>query len=297
AVIAGPLAALLLARQGTAPKLRWHTPFAKDLIAAGGSVGTLFVVSDQIYLTGESGGQLRLRSGDGTVLFTYKPNGKDEKPIHVDVSSVDGAFCVGTNKNMVYCFASKGALRWSAEVPHESATICWPEFGPAGDVYVGLITDEGRSAIASFTAAGELRWNRGFPGTSGMLTVGQDGLVYVLSQKNTLSAISEDGDQLWRTAEDAVSLSEPLAAPDDGVFCWDMIDDSAPLRFHATFRKYSPQGKVLWKFNYANRGAGYNGLVDQAANLYFVGRPEGKRKSGLIALSADGSLRWHHPTT
>jgi hypothetical protein len=279
------LAGLALVRTSTAngPQLKWHNMFLVGGVAAGTEVSQFSMIDDNTILTSGLMSDARLRSRNGQITYTFQPYEVNETPYHVAVSD-SGLFCIGTNKNQIYLIDKTGKLLWQRAVPGTRIWTCVPAFGPHDNVYVG--SSEG--VVWSFDVNGKQRWVGSFPGISGIspISVSSDGTVYGLGRDLSLTAISNDGKQLWRTAPRMGGLDAPLIGPDGGPTCVETLQGK--------IRHFSKKGDLLWEYAYQpGNSIRDHALSDKQGNVYVNGSIN--MGNNIIAVNPSGQLKWYVP--
>ena len=273
---------LAVSRRNPAPLLKWHSMFLLGGIS-GPAVKDYWLLNDDSILTFGLMSEVKLRHRNGQVFYSFQPYEVNELPWHVAVSK-SGLLCIGTNKNHIYVVDSTGRLLWRKAVPGTRVWTCVPAFGPGDEIFVG--SSEG--VVWSFDVKGNKRWKGDFAGISGItpITAANDGTVYGVGRDLSITAISNEGKQLWRSDPRVAGLAAPFVAPDGGPTCVDTLSGAV--------RHFSPDGEMLWEYHYQPGSAIRNEPVIDAHGVVVV-NANINMENRIAAVSADGHELWSLP--
>lgn len=195
-------------RVGRDGKIRWHYPADAELKAKHVFGAPLVAGDGNVYVGGQDGLILSLRSGDGTLRWSYN--------VRADVDGgpamgEDGNLYIGADDGRLYALRSDGSLRWSfvAQKDIRSAAAV----AASGTVYVGSF-DGNLYALAT---NGDVKWvlpTGGRIAASPVLDAA--GTIYVGSQDDHLYAVSPKGRVLW-SLELPGDIDSSVAISDGGV--------------------------------------------------------------------------------
>jgi outer membrane protein assembly factor BamB len=195
---------------------------------------------------GSNDGYLYCIGSGGSIVWKKKTNG----PISSSPAIDNNLVYVGSEDKKLYCYYTSGSLKWSYET---GGPIKWSSPTVAGDKSVSIGSDDGYlyhikdGALVSklktndvvesspaIDAAGTVFFGSGdgfLYGSSGgswpcdiggelfsSPAVGSDGIVYIGTSANSLTAINPDGTVLWSWATGGLIYSSPALTTDGIVY-------------------------------------------------------------------------------
>ena len=205
------------------------------------------------------------------------------------VVSSDGMVYLITRNGALVCADSTGKKQWSAIVGGgrgiggQGITL-----SPTGDVLA--VTD---SAVHCISANGKSlwRWTEN-GGVTSAPAVGSDGIVYAMTNKSTLWAVSKNGQSIWSRALCQVFGGGSWPSP---AYC-DQGLVFAACKGRNVYGVSAERGELLWEFAVndavaASPAVGSNGIGYFASNAgwVFAIRPDGQEK--WVASVSGGSGR------
>jgi peptide/nickel transport system permease protein len=124
-------------------------------------------------------------------------------------------------------------------------------------------------------------------GLAGGVAIDKKGTIYVGSMQNKLIALNSDGSLAWEAELSAAPVGAPALGADGSIYVTDN---------HAGLTAFNPQGQQLWHYQPEQAGKPTRGpLSAEDGNIYFL-MEDAQQGDTLVALTADGSLRWSTAT-
>ncbi|OGO40987.1 MAG: hypothetical protein A2W36_03240 [Chloroflexi bacterium RBG_16_58_14] len=160
-----------------------------------------------------------------------------------------------------------GGQLWSGERGNPYGTRSSPEAGPQAPTIVWQFQEAG--------------------GLANGLAISKEGTIYLGSLQKKLMALNPDGTISWEAGLDEVPMSAPAVGVDGTIY---VTDNSGGLT------AFNPQGEQLWYYPPNEQGKPAHGAITaEDGSIYYL-LEDAQRGDTLVALAADGSLRWSTAT-
>ena len=245
-----------------------------------GDDGTIYVGSWNQHL-------YALSSSNGSVIWTYDAwNNIASSPAIAE----DGTIYFGTmgfpddtyrSGCKIFALNPDGTLKW--DYPTDYKITSDPAIGDDRTIYIG----SGDTYLYALNPNGTLRWRiKTGHYIKGPPSIDEDGTIYVGSFDGYLYALFPDGSVKWQCRIGAGTETNPSIGPDGTIYV-------GGLRLYAV----NPEdGTLKWSFDPGEDQiiAKSSPAVSADGSIYF-GTNIGETSGGdIVALNADGTLRWRH---
>ncbi len=252
--------------------LRWKFSTNEDLSCgpAIGSNGTIYV--------GSSGGNLYALNPDGTPKWNFST----EKGLSSLVIADDETIYFGSFNNNLYALNPNGLEKWNIKI--DGTISSPPAIGLENNIY--FTSDNG--SFYSVTPEGSKRWTISVPYDTGEPTVGDNGIIYLVGNKN-ISAFNPNGTKKWSyKVERGGITTSPAIAKDGSIY---LSTDEGYLY------KLNPNGTLKWVLPLGGTG-GSSPVIGLEGTVYvgmgFGGSVNPKYWDGnLYAVNPNGTKKWN----
>jgi serine/threonine protein kinase len=268
-----------------------HFPYGTDytLNSASGWPGRVGLIDIDNY------GKIVLASSPNEPRLTTETTETPNLKWHYDIGDIqicspaigaDGTIYTGsgiiTENHLylyyLYAFNPDGSLKWKQQAGN---TLEDPVIAPDGTVYVGSYF-----ALIAFDPYGNQKWAYSTDYFVTTPFVGPDGTVYI-SQKSSqdssckLDAINPDGSLRWKYNIDKPGVTAPAVSTDGTIYVssWGQNETNGELL------AINPDQTIKWRYKY-NFGYCKSPCVGTDGTIYLG------HNSGILAVRADGSLKW-----
>lgn len=251
---------------------------------------------------GQTSPKLYAINSKGKVKWTFPTiGGVDSPALSADGGTVyigggyrfDSSGAIYLVDTRLYAVSSGGNLRWSYATG--GPIVDAPVVGSDGTVYVGSFDGN----LYAINSDGTLRWT--FP-TSDRIhsspAIGADGTLYFATYQvsngiysGNFYALNPDGTENWQySIADSAFFSSPAVGADGTIYIGMIGSDGYPGPMDGALLAFSPAGSLDW--SYQTSGPIYSSPALGADGAIYFGVVQNGAAGELIALNANGTLRW-----
>lgn len=212
------------------------------------------------------------------VLYAINPDGtlKWKYDTEIDVLLIDANGTIfGEAGGLLHIISSDGRLKDSITPPRDDMLYSSMSMGVDGTIYSGF------ERLYAWSADGTVKW---MYDTGGNIysppVIGDNGTIYIISERARLHAINSDGTMKWTTALPGVGDDPPAIGADGTVY----LNSEAGALFALNPKDGTP------KWVYETRAAIYDSPTIGGDGTIYVGASNYR----LYAINPDGTLRWSY---
>lgn len=201
----------------------------------------------------------------------------------------DGTIYCGTNTNLLYALLPSGDYKWTCGLVGITGYSS-PVFTPQGRLVFGLPQGD----VAELDQAGGLSWLYVNGGPNGQITtpaIAPDGTIYYTNGYDAIFALNSDGSEKWSAPVEPPAPEDTdraITSPAVG------IDGTVYVAVRETFYALHLDGTGYWSYTLPDNVHPGDPALGADGCLYFCSNGSVRDNNNLVALNADGSLKWQH---